>query len=58
MRRRQRTYTISEAAEASCLVSGDLDNDARITCLWTKKGAPSPARPGIEAYFPTAAWRH
>jgi hypothetical protein len=39
----------------SCLVSGDLDNYARLTCTWLQEGT-HPAAPGLEALFPTAAW--
>lgn len=39
----------------TCLVSGDLDNYARLTCLWDVVGLP-PREPGLEALFPTATW--
>lgn len=39
----------------SCLVSGDLDNYARLTCYWLRQGS-EPKQPGLEAMFPTAAW--
>ncbi len=39
----------------TCLVSGDLDNYARLTCYWWREGA-EPGRPGLEAMFPTATW--
>jgi hypothetical protein len=38
----------------TCLVHSDLDNYARLSCLWAE-GAP--AQPGLESYFPTAARR-
>jgi hypothetical protein len=39
----------------TCLVAGDLDNYARLTCLW---GADeqAPKEPGLEAMFATTAW--
>ena len=40
---------------ATCLVHGDLDNYGRLTCYWTHPGVDHK-RPGLEAYFPTAAW--
>jgi hypothetical protein len=39
----------------SCLVAGDLDNYARLTCYWLRQGS-EPKQPGLEAMFPTAAW--
>ncbi len=39
----------------TCLVSGDLDNYARLTCYWLREGS-EPKQPGLEAMFPTAAW--
>ncbi len=39
----------------TCLVSGDLDNYARLTCYWLRAGSESK-QPGLEAMFPTAAW--
>jgi hypothetical protein len=39
----------------TCLVGSDLDNYARLTCVWLREGSP-PAAPGLEAMFPTAAW--
>lgn len=40
---------------ATCLNRVDLDNYSRLTCYWTVEGS-SHKRPGLEAYFPTAAW--
>ncbi len=37
----------------TCLVAGDLDNYARLTCLWGADG--QPREPGLEAMFATAA---
>jgi hypothetical protein len=44
-----------QAMLMTCLVAGDLDNYARLTCLW---GADeqAPKEPGLEAMFSTAAW--
>lgn len=39
----------------TCLVSGDLDNYARLSCVWTVDGS-SPKAPGLEAYFSTEMW--
>lgn len=39
----------------TCLVSGDLDNYARLTCLWFREGS-QPIQPGLEAMFPMAGW--
>ncbi len=39
----------------TCLVAGDLDNYARLTCYWLRDGS-DPKQPGLEAMFPTAAW--
>lgn len=39
----------------TCLVSGDLDNAARLTCLWDVKAGPA-RDPGQEALFSTANW--
>jgi hypothetical protein len=39
----------------TCLVGSDLDNYARLTCVWLREGS-QPATPGLEAMFPTAAW--
>lgn len=45
-----------EAAVAmTCLVSGDLDNQARLTCLWNRPSSPA-REPGQEALFSTANW--
>lgn len=40
---------------SSCLIHGDLDNHARLTCYWTIDGSEH-TEPGLEAYFPTATW--
>lgn len=45
----------SKPITMTCLASGDLDNYARLTCLWGAD-APSPKRPGLEAMFHTATW--
>jgi len=37
--------------EQTCLISNDLDNDARITCDSYSPHRPT-ADPGLEAYFP------
>ena len=39
----------------TCLVRGDLDNYARLSCLWIIEGRKHKA-PGLEAYFSTEAW--
>lgn len=44
-----------QAVTMTCLVAGDLDNYARLTCLWAADGQ-SPREPGLEAMFPTAVW--
>ena len=44
-----------EAVTMTCIVSSDLDNYARLTCLWLRQGT-EPAEPGLEAMFPTAEW--
>ncbi len=44
-----------QAMTMTCLVAGDLDNYARLTCLWGADGQP-PKEPGLEAMFATAAW--
>ncbi len=44
-----------ESVLMTCLVSGDLDNYARLTCYWLREGS-EPKEPGLEAMFPTAAW--
>jgi hypothetical protein len=43
------------ATDMTCLVSTDLDNYARLTCLWWRIGT-QPKQPGLEAMFPTGAW--
>jgi hypothetical protein len=40
----------------TCLVGSDLDNHARLTCVWFREGS-QPKEPGLEAMFPTAAWQ-
>ncbi|HEX4953366.1 MAG TPA: hypothetical protein VF017_08235 [Thermoanaerobaculia bacterium] len=45
---RPRTYT--------CMAGSDLDNYARLTCIWTYDDKTSPREPGLEALFPTAVW--
>ena len=40
----------------TCLVSADLDNYARLTCIWGHAGSQLPA-PGLEAMFPNR-WKH
>ena len=44
------------AATMTCLSGTDLDNYPRLTCLWQRAGK-APASPGLEALFPTAAWK-
>jgi hypothetical protein len=39
----------------TCLIAGDLDNYARLTCNWLREGS-GPKEPGLEAMFSTAAW--
>ena len=39
----------------TCLAHSDLDNYARLTCVWFTDGS-EPQQPGLEALFPTAAW--
>ena len=39
----------------TCLVASDLDNYARLSCLWTAEGG-APSSPGLEAYFAKDAW--
>ncbi len=39
----------------TCLVSTDLDNYARLSCLWGEEGS-SPDQPGLEAYFSRDGW--
>lgn len=41
--------------EMVCLVGGDLDNYARLTCHWGKAGNPHK-QPGMEAYFAQEPW--
>jgi hypothetical protein len=44
-----------QAVTMTCLAAGDLENYARLTCLWGADGEP-PQEPGLEAMFPTATW--
>lgn len=39
----------------SCLVSSDLDNYARLSCVWGREGA-SYKVPGLESYYSAEAW--
>ena len=39
----------------TCLVQGDRDHYARLTCHWVLEGRKHDA-PGLEAYFSTEAW--
>jgi hypothetical protein len=39
----------------TCLIQSDLDNYARLTCLWGVEGAKYNL-PGLESYFSAAAW--
>lgn len=39
-----------------CLVGGDLDNYARLTCQWGERGKPH-RQPGMEAYFAQEPWQ-
>ncbi len=41
--------------ELMCQIHGDLDNYARLTCLWGRAGNPH-RQPGVEAYFSSAGW--
>jgi hypothetical protein len=41
--------------EMVCLIGSDLDNYARLTCHWGRKGNPH-RQPGIEAYFAQEPW--
>jgi hypothetical protein len=41
--------------EETCLVRLDLDNYARLSCVWTVNGAVH-RQPGLEAFFATDAW--
>lgn len=48
----------SEAArpmEMVCVIGGDLDNYARLTCHWGIKANPHK-QPGMEAYFAQEPW--
>jgi hypothetical protein len=44
-----------QAITMTCLVAGDLDNYARLTCLWGADGQ-ALKEPGLEAMFSTTAW--
>jgi hypothetical protein len=44
-----------QAITMTCLVAGDLDNYARLTCLWGADGR-ALKEPGLEAMFSTAQW--
>jgi hypothetical protein len=44
-----------EPTTMTCLVAGDLDNYARMTCLWQRDGREQQ-QPGLEAMFSTTAW--
>jgi hypothetical protein len=35
----------------TCMIGADLDNYARLTCIWAHEGS-QPAAPGLEAMFP------
>lgn len=35
----------------SCQIDSDLDNYARLTCLWFRQDV-EPSEPGLEAMFP------
>jgi len=39
----------------TCLVGGDLDNYARLTCYWVSENGKH-MEPGLEALFPTETW--
>jgi hypothetical protein len=44
-----------QAITMTCLVAGDLDNYARLTCLWGADGKDLK-EPGLEAMFSVATW--
>jgi hypothetical protein len=48
-------WTDGQAITMTCLVAGDLDNYARLTCLWGADGQ-QVKEPGLEAMFSTTAW--
>ena len=48
-------WTDGQAITMTCLVAGDLDNYARLTCLWGADGQDLK-EPGLEAMFSTTAW--
>lgn len=41
--------------QMTCLVQSDLDNYARLSCLWVMAGHEHKA-PGLETYFSTEVW--
>jgi hypothetical protein len=47
-------WTDGQAMTMTCLIAGDLDNYARLTCLWGADAQP-PKEPGLEAMFSTGA---
>ncbi|MEO8503449.1 MAG: hypothetical protein ABI609_06085 [Acidobacteriota bacterium] len=40
----------------TCLIGGDLDNYARLSCYWTYDADPQVKEPGLETFFATGAW--
>jgi hypothetical protein len=48
-------WTDGQAITMTCLVAGDLDNYARLTCLWGTDGKDLK-EPGLEAMFSMTAW--
>jgi hypothetical protein len=44
------------AKVATCLVSSDLDNYGRLSCLWVTEGQEHKT-PGLEAYFSNETWQ-
>jgi len=47
-------WSDGQAMTMTCLVAGDLDNYARLTCLWGPDGQ-EVKEPGLEAMFSTTA---
>ncbi len=43
------------AMDMVCLIGSDLDNYARLTCHWGRRGNPHK-QPGMEAYFAQEPW--
>ncbi len=43
-------WGVQPTMEMVCLIGSDLDNYARLTCHWGKRGNPH-TQPGLEAYF-------